>query len=101
MRSVTKPRTSADFRGSHDKDVVIPNKIRSALAAMAKEGPEHYLYEQEFLKLAGLSTTDLARYRGQFEAHIVVVTHENGKAYGSPKNVWFHNLKLAKELRGE
>ena len=103
MSKPTKPtgRTLADWGAKHDKDVVIPNKIKAALALMAKEGPEHHLYEQEFLQLAKISTTDLSKYRDQFAAHIVVVTHENGKAYSSPKNVWFHDARIAKQLRGE
>lgn len=103
MKQSTKTagRTLADWGAKHDKDIVIPNKIKAALAAMAKEGPEHFLYEQEFLQLAKISTTDLGKYRGQFADHIVVVTHENGKAYSSPKNVWFHDVRLAKQLRGE
>lgn len=100
-KSAIKARTTADFRNAHDKDVVIPNKIRAALVAMAKEGPEHFVYEQELLELAGISTTDLSKYRDQFTAHIVVVTSQNGKAFASAKNVWFHDPKVAKKLSGE
>lgn len=101
-QSVKTPgRTVADFRGSHDKDVVIPARIRAVLIGMAKEGPEHHVYETELLKLADISTGDLAKYRGQFEDHIVVVTTANGRALPSPKNVWFHDAKLARKLRGE
>lgn len=100
-KAAVKGRTLADFRNTHDKDVVIPNKIRVALASMAKDGPEHHLYEQELLELAGISTTDLAKYRDQFTAHIVVVSNVNGKALASPKNIWFHDIKVAKKLSGE
>lgn len=97
---VAKGRTVADFRSVHDKDIVIPNKIRGAFAEMAKEGPEHYLYEGELLKLAVVSTTDLAKIRESFGDHIVTVRHVNGKALSSPKNIWFHDPKVAKRVRG-
>lgn len=101
MKAPVKGRTLTDFRNTHDRDVVIPNKLRAALAAMAKEGPEHHLYEQELLELAGISTTDLGKYREQFAAHIYVVGHANGKALPSAKNVWFHDPKVVKKLGGE
>jgi hypothetical protein len=99
--SATKGRTLADLRSVHDKDIVIPNKIRAVIAAMAKEGPEHHVYEQELIKLADISVGDLAKYRGDFEDHIFVVTTANGKALPSPKNIWFHDVKVVKKLRGE
>lgn len=95
-----KARTVEDFRNSHDKSVVIPNKIRAALAEMAKIGPQHHEYEVDFLKLAGLSTTDLGKYRDQFKDHIVVVNHANGKALPNAKNVWFADKKVAAKVRG-
>lgn len=94
-----KGRTLADFRNAHDRNVVIPNKIRAALVAMAREGPEHFVYEQELLALASISVGDLAKYRDQFADHILVVSHANGKAFASPKNVWFHDPKIAKKLQ--
>jgi|HubBroStandDraft_1064217.scaffolds.fasta_scaffold1615051_1 hypothetical protein len=100
-KTAVKGRTLADFRNAHDKDVVIPNKIQAALRQMSNEGPEHYLYEQELLEKAGVSTTDLAKYRDQFTAHIVVVNNVNGKALASPKNIWFHDPKVVKKLSGE
>lgn len=98
--SKLKARSLSDFQSVHDKSVVIPGKIRAALAEMAKLGPEHYEYELEFLKLAGLSVTDLAAHRDQFAAHIVHVKHANGKAYSTPKNVWFADKKAAAKARG-
>lgn len=96
----SKPRTLADFRASHDKSTVIPNKIRAALAVMAKQGPEHYEYEAEFLKLASLSVTDLAAYRDQFAPHLFIAKHLNGKSYSTPKNIWFATKQAAAKARG-
>lgn len=93
----SKPKTLADFKAAHDPNVIVPNKIRLALAAIEKEGPEHYLYELDFLKLSGLSTTQLASFRDQFAAHIVEAPAAHGK---SIKRVYFGNAKVAAKLRG-
>lgn len=87
-------KTLADFRAAHDKNVIIPNKINAALAAMAAEGSESWEYEVDFLRRASVSTTDLAAFRQQFERHIVETT---GK---SVKRVWFATEKAAKAARG-
>jgi hypothetical protein len=94
----TKPKTLADFKAAHDPNVIVPNKIRVALAAIEKEGPENWLYEADFLKLSGLSTTQLAMFRDQFAAHIVEAAGtRSGK---SAKRVYFGNAKVAAKLRG-
>jgi hypothetical protein len=85
------------YRAVHDRDTVIPNKIRAALEAMRKIGPEHWDYEVEFMKRAGISTTDLTRYRAQFEAHIVDVINI-GKSHGV-KRIWFADPKVASKAR--
>lgn len=93
-----KARTVADFKAAHDQNVIVPNRIRAALAAIEKEGPEHWLYEVDFLKLSGLSTTQLAMFRDQFSAYIVEAV---GSARGkSVKRVYFGNAKVAARLRG-
>ena len=94
---MSKAKTLADFKAAHDPDVIVPNKIRVGLAAIAKEGPENWLYEQEFLRLTGVSTTQIARYRDQFAAHIVEAPGTNTKA---TKRVYFGNAKVAAKLRG-
>ena len=88
-------KTLADFRATHDPDVVVPAKIRKALEAMEAESPENWEYEADFLKRSSLSTTQLARYRPQFEAHIVETSGRN------PKKVWFALAKIAEKARGE
>lgn len=94
---MAKAKTLADFKAAHDPNVIVPSKIRAALAAIEKEGPENWLYELDFLKLAGLSTTQLAMFRDQFAAHIVEATASHGK---SLKRVYFGNAKVAAKLRG-
>jgi len=94
-------RTLADFRAAHDKNVIIPAKIKKALDEMAKQGPQHHEYEADLVRIAGISQSDLAKFREQFAEHIVVVNHQNGKALSSPKNVWFHDVKVARQLREE
>jgi len=94
----TKAKTVADWRAVHDKDVVVPQKIQAALEAMLKEGPENWEYSVDFIKLAGISTTDLAKYREQFIKHIVTTPSIHGK---SPRDVWFANPKVAAKIRGE
>lgn len=94
----TKSKTLADFRAAHDPNVIVPNKIRAALEGLMRIGPEHWEYEGDFLKLAGLSTTQLSAYREQFTAHIVETPHTNNRA---PRRVWFASPKAAKLARGE
>jgi hypothetical protein len=90
-----KARTLSDFRAAHDRNVIIPNKIRSALAAMEKEGTENWETEAEFLKRAALSVTDLAMFRDQFEKHWIEI-----KVKGNSKRIWFGTIKAAAAARG-
>jgi hypothetical protein len=92
----SKAKTLADFQAAYDPNVIVPAKIRNALAAMEKEGPEHHLVELDFLKFAGLSTTQLATFRDQFAAHIVETVATGGK---SGKRVYFGNAKIAAKAR--
>jgi hypothetical protein len=91
----TPGRSMTDFQGTHDKNVVIPAKIKAALAAIGEE----WRYEQEFLKEAGISINDLGRFRDQFDGHMVVVRTRDSKA----KSVWFGttaNADKAREMDG-
>lgn len=80
----------ADFRAAHDKSFIIPAKIE---AGIAKLGPDGWDYEVQFMRLAELSTTDLAMFRDQFEDFIVTVGGKN------PKRCWCGSKELAKKLR--
>jgi hypothetical protein len=91
-------RTLADFRSVHDRNVVVPNKIKAALAAMLKEGPEHYEYESDLMKRAQISQTDLGEFRDQFAEHIVIAPAVHGK---TARRVWFASPKVAAKARGD
>lgn len=92
-------RTTATFGSTHDKAIVVPNRIRAVLADLAKIGPEHYEYESEVIKLAKLSQTEITRFREGFRAHIVEIKYEAGKKLKTPKNVYFHNPAVARKVR--
>lgn len=87
-------KTLADFRAAHDPNVIVPAKITKALADMEAESQENWEYENDFMRRAGLSTTNLAMFRPQFEAHVVETTGRN------PKRVWFASVKVAEQARG-
>lgn len=89
MPSEKKGRTVADFRAAHDKSFIVPQKIRDALKKLG----DGWEYELELMKIAGLSTTDLAIFREQFQDHIVLTGGKN------PKRVWCGTKELAEKLR--
>lgn len=89
----TAGKNLAAFRAVHDKNVVIPAKIKKALADMLREDPENWDYEMLLMKRAGVSTTDLAAFRQQFEPHIVETGGKN------PKRVWFASPRVAEKAR--
>lgn len=91
----SKGKTLDDFRAAHDKNVIVPAKIKKALADMEKEGgAENWDYEVQFIKRAGICVTDLAMFREQFADHIVETSGRN------PKRVWIANSKAAQKFRG-
>jgi hypothetical protein len=89
----TKANTLSSLRATHDRRVVIPNKIRTALAAMAKSGDE-WKYDEEFRKLAGVSPADLKEFRDdkEFKDLWAEMPATNGRrtcgASGSPPKNW-------------
>lgn len=92
-----KAKTIADFRAAHDVNVIVPNKIRGALASMLKEGPEHWEYEADFVKRAGISQTQIGLFREQFNDHVVEAPGTSGR---NGRRAWFADTKAAKKLRG-
>lgn len=79
-----------DFRKSHDRNYIVPEKIRTGIEQIG----DGWLYEAEFLKLSGISTTDLAMFRDQFEDYWVIADKS------SKKRVWCGSKEFASELRG-
>jgi hypothetical protein len=81
-------KSLADFRASHDKDFIVPTKIRRALSELG----EGWVYESDLLRLAVVSVSDLALYRDQFSSHWLVVDR-------SGKRVWAGSKALADKMR--
>lgn len=86
----------ADFRASHDPAVVVPNRIKSAIDSLRKDGPEAWEYEKDFLMRAHINAQQVAGYREQFLPHIVAV-----RSNGVEKRIWFADPKVASKARGE
>lgn len=82
-------RTLQDFRAEHDKSFIIPARIREALKKLGAG----WEYEVGFLRLASLSTTDLAAYRDEFADYVVLVGGRN------PKRIWAGTKELAAQMR--
>jgi len=76
------------FRESHDKDYIIPTKIKTALKFLGSS----WLPEAEFAKLANVSLADLSAYRSAFEANLVVMKRDG-------KRVWAGTPALAKQMQ--
>ncbi|HZO21038.1 MAG TPA: hypothetical protein VFB37_00955 [Steroidobacteraceae bacterium] len=77
------------FRAAHDKNYIVPQKIRAALIKLG----DGWEYELDFMRIAGVSSTDLATFREQFIDHIVTTSGKN------PKRAWAGKKKLAEKLR--
>lgn len=82
-------RSVLDFRAEHDKSFIVPQRIREGIKKLG----EGWEYEVGFLRLSGLSTTDLAAYRDEFSEFTVMVGGRN------PKRVWAGSKELAAQLR--
>jgi hypothetical protein len=94
---VAKARTAADYKSTHEKSVIVPNKIKAGLAALLKTGPEHYEYDEGFRSLCGLQAAELAEYREAFKSHWFITPGRTSNKGG--KRVWFGNAKVAARLR--
>jgi hypothetical protein len=81
-------RSLADFRSEHDKDYIVPKKIRDALDQLGNS----WEYESNFSRIAGVSLGDLGNYRDEFSDYIVVVSRAG-------KRAWAGRAELAKKMR--
>ena len=95
----TKPqaRTIADWKKTHDPDVVISGKIKEGLAKLREIGPQHFEYEKEFCTLAGVSQSVIGKYRDRFAAYIVMTPRIGDQRQ---KLAWFGNISTATSVRG-
>src|SRR5208282_6094699 len=89
-----KPKkTLADLHAAHDKSVMIPNRIRAALAALLASGDD-WAYEPDFMALTkpGISSIDISKYRDQFKDYWAEMPSTNKSRVA---RVWFPSKKLA------
>ncbi len=84
-------KTLAEFRAVHDKSFVVPNAIRAGLEKLGKDGWE---YENEFVRMCGVSVTDFARFREEFADHYIFIGGER-----SGKRVWAGTKATADKMR--
>jgi hypothetical protein len=81
----------ADFRAVHDKNFVVPERIKAGLARLGKDGWE---YEASFIRLCETNVVDFSRFRDQFNEYCVVFK-ENGKE----RRVWAGSKAAADKMR--
>lgn len=91
-------RSLADLSAVHDRKVVVPNKIKTALAALAASGDD-WMYESDFAKLTvpAISNTDMGKYRDSFVDFWDVMKPTDGKS--SARRVWFATKALAEKWK--
>lgn len=81
-----------DFRAAHDKNFIVPKKIREGLAALG----DSWEYELDFIRSCGVSVSDFGAYRDQFEEFCVVV---NPTDRARTKRVYAGTKAMAAKLR--
>lgn len=94
-------KTLDDLRAIHDRTVVVPNRIQSAIAKLAEEGAENWLYEADFMRLLtpNIAAKDISDYRDQFGDFWAVMPATNGAR--DAKRVWFATKKAADSWKGQ
>jgi hypothetical protein len=94
-----KGRGLTDFRKAHSQAFIVPEKIRAGLAEL---GADAYEYEGEFMKRIGVGGPQIARYREQFGAYVVVLPHSSRNTVASAgrhRHAWAGSTKLATKMR--
>lgn len=93
-------KTLDDLRAIHDRSVVVPNRIRAAIAKLAEEGWENWAYDSDFVKLLtpGIAPKDLSDYRDQFADFWAVMPATNGQR--DAKKAWFATTDAADIWKG-
>jgi hypothetical protein len=88
----TKLKTLDDFMAENDRDTVVKNKVKAALAALAKEsGPQAHEGETELAKRCGLQLAEVARLRAELHKHVAFVPKLLGR---KARYVWFSDTKV-------
>ena len=80
-------KTLADFRALHDKDFIVPRKIKDGLRTM----PGVWMHEIDFVRHAGVTLHDLGNYREQF-AELLVVPRDGRK-------IWAKTAAVAEQMK--
>lgn len=97
-KSASSKKTLSALRAIHDKHIVVPSRIQTAIAVLAASGDE-WIYEEEFRLLVNppLNHNDIGKYRDQFKEFWaeMPMTHRKNTA----KRVWFANKKIATEWK--
>lgn len=87
----TKAKTLEDFMKDNDRDTVVRTKIKTALAALLKIGPEEHESETDLAKRAGLQLVEVTRMRDEFHRHVAFVPKLMGR---KARYVWFGDGKV-------
>jgi hypothetical protein len=89
--TAVKAKSLADFKAAHDKNFIVPNKIKAAFEKLGSGGWE---YEQDFARLATVSMTDITKFREQFNDQVVLIK-ENGRE----RRAWVGSKSTADKMR--
>lgn len=79
-----------DLDQQYNPDVIIPNRIRAALARLG----DHAMTSMNFQREANVTTAQLVQYSHEFESFQVIV-RDNGKA----KTLWCGTEAFAKKVK--
>lgn len=84
-------KSLADFKAAHDKSFIVPTKIKSGLEKLGADGWE---YEADFIKIAGVSSNDIAKYRDAFSDQVLLIKQD-----GRERRVWAGSKAIATKMR--
>lgn len=87
----TKPKTLDDFMADNDRGTIVRTKVRAALAALLKVGPQEHESETDFAKRCGLQLAEFTNFRDEFHKHIALVPRLMGR---KARYVWFADPKV-------
>lgn len=94
-----------EFRKKHDRNYIVPTRIKAALEEMVVEhekkepgkGEEAWEYDGEFVARTGLRASDVSAFKTDFAEHLVV--QETGSRESRARVIWCGRAKTAKKLR--
>jgi hypothetical protein len=95
MSKAAAPQKGKDleaFRAAHDRDFIVPERIKAGLAALG----DSWEYEGEFTRRCGIASQELPKYRDTFKEYWIETPRPSG---GSAKRVWAGTKAFAAKLR--